>query len=181
MSAVAAPMCSPDQIAWSEPPPDLAAAEFFQVYILQNVSATSCSLQGVAQVSQSDSAGHQFIEDLASQSPAGLAELAPGAQASFYIGLSRCAVVDTSYGSSPTVMTVWILHTGIKAVFSMPIGPSCATVTAQTSPVVVGIISVPGWELGGSPPQSLPGANTGPPKTTLPSPPGNLPVSTTQP
>ncbi len=181
VSGAAPPTCRPNQVVWSEPPPELSAGADYQIFVLQNVSFTACSLQGVPQVSQTDSAGHQFINDLASQTTSGLVDLASQAKASFYIGFFRCATLDFSYGSRPTVETVSIPQTGIQASFDLASGPSCAAKAAQTSPVVAGIVSVPGWETGGSPPGTVPGAYAGPPKTTLPSPPGNLPVSTTQP
>ncbi len=165
-SSTAAGPCTPKDIAWSSGPFYAASHMSVAVYVLTNVGTVACSIMGVGQGSMTDSSGHQYVDLRASDTPPTLVTLRPKGEASFYLAQVGCGTYDFSYGKEPTVFTVSIPGTGISRVFHGPSGPSCATIAIQPSPVVAGIISVPGFTTGGSPPNTGPFANPGPGKST---------------
>ena len=166
-SSTAAGPCTQKDISWSSGPFYVASHMGVAVYVLTNVGTSPCSIEGVGQGSLTDSSGHQYVELRAADTPPTLVTLQPKGEASFYLAQFGCGTYDFSYGKEPTVFTVSIPGTGISRVFHGPGGPSCATIAIQPSPVVAGIISVPGFTTGGSPPNTGPWANPGPGNTPL--------------
>ena len=166
-SSTAANPCTPKEISWSSGPFYVATHMSVAVYVLTNVGTAACSIDGVGDGSLLDGSGHQYVSLYPSTAAPSPVILQPKGEASFYLAQYTCATNDFSYGNEPTVFTVSIAGTGIRKAFNSPGGPSCATIGIQPSRVVAGIISVPGFTTGGSPPNTGSFVNPGPGRTTL--------------